>query len=176
MRTVTWTADAPTFEEYAASAWPSLYRYAYLLAGNHADAEDIAQQTLMKAYRSWSRVERSDSPAAYLRQILTNTYLSQRRPKARHLELLTDVPPETGHLAGIGPEDRMALWPHVKSLPPRQRAVIVLRYYEDLSEQEIADVLGCSRGNVKSTAHHALKSLRAVLATGVADASDGRES
>jgi RNA polymerase sigma-70 factor (sigma-E family) len=174
MDTVTRSADAPTFEEYAGSAWPSLYRYAYLLAGNHADAEDIAQQTLLKAYRSWARVERSDSPAAYLRRILTNTYLSQRRPKARRLELLTDAPPEAGHVPIGGSEERMTLWPHVKSLPPRQRAVIVLRYYEDLSEQEIADVLGCSRGNVKSTAHHALKSLRAAL--GAHGASDGRES
>jgi RNA polymerase sigma-70 factor (sigma-E family) len=176
MNTVTRSADAPTFEEYAASAWTRLYRYAYLLAGNHADAEDIAQQTLMKAHRSWSRVERSDSPAAYLRQILTNTFLSQRRPQARHLELLTDAPPETGHMMVTGPEDRMVLWPHVKSLPPRQRAVIVLRYYEDLSEQQIADVLGCSRGNVKSTAHHALRSLRATLATHSTEAPDGREN
>ncbi len=176
MDAVTTVPEAPTFEEYAASAWPSLYRYAYLLTGNHADAEDVAQQTLMKAYRSWSRVEKSDSPAAYLRRTLTNTYLSHRRPKARQLELLTDAPPETGDVTGTGPEDRLAMWPCVKSLPPRQRAVIVLRYYEDLSEQEIADVLDCSRGNVKSTAHHALKSLRTALAAGGADASDGRES
>lgn len=176
MDTVTRSADAPSFEDYAASAWPSLYRYAYLLAGNHADAEDIAQQTLLKAYRSWSRVERSDSPTAYLRQILTNTYLSERRPKGRRLELLTDAPPESAHVAVGGPEERMALWPHVKSLPRRQRAVIVLRYYEDLSEQEIAEVLGCSRGNVKSTAHHALKSLRAALGAPGSDASDGREN
>ncbi len=67
----------------------------------------------------------------------------------------------------------MVLWPHVKSLPPRQRAVIVLRYYEDLSEGEIADVLGCSRGNVKSTAHRALKALRAALGS---DGTDGMES
>ncbi|MGH3383540.1 MAG: RNA polymerase sigma factor [Nocardioidaceae bacterium] len=65
------------------------------------------------------------------------------------------------------------LWPHVQSLPPRQRAVIVLRFYEDLSEQEIAEALGCSRGNVKSTAHHALKALRAVLDSG---STAGRES
>ncbi|MGH3506530.1 MAG: SigE family RNA polymerase sigma factor [Nocardioidaceae bacterium] len=119
-------------------AWPSLYRYAYLLAGNHADAEDIAQQTLMKACRSWSRIKDSNSPTAYLRQMLTNTFLSHQRPKGRRLELLTDAPPELGHSPPGGPEERMALWPHVKSLPPRQRAVIVLRYYEDLSEQEIA--------------------------------------
>jgi RNA polymerase sigma factor (sigma-70 family) len=66
----------------------------------------------------------------------------------------------------------MPAWPHVTSLPPRQRAVIVLRYYEDLSEQEIADALGCSRGNVKSTAHHALEALRAALGS---DGTDGRE-
>lgn len=164
--------DAPTFEEYAAGAWPSLYRSAYLLAGNHADAEDIAQQTLLKAYKSWSRVVDSDTPAAYLRRMLTNTYLSQVRPKARGLELLTDAPPEPGLVSSGGPEDRMTLWPHVKLLPPRQRAVIVLRYYEDLSEQEIADALGCSRGTVKSTAHHALKALRAALGS---DDTEGRE-
>lgn len=163
IHTVTSDADAPAFEEYAGAAWPSLYRYAYLLCGNHADAEDIAQQTLMKAHRSWPRVRGSDSPTAYLRRMLTNTYLSQRRPKARRLEVLTDAPPEPVPVAARGPEERMVLWPHVRSLPPRQRAVIVLRYYEDLGEQEIADVLGCSRGTVKSTAHHALNALRAAL-------------
>jgi RNA polymerase sigma-70 factor (sigma-E family) len=173
MHGVTSSANAPTFEEYAGSTWPSLYRYAYLLAGNHADAEDLAQQTLLKAYRSWSRVAASDSPAAYLRRTLTNTYLSHRRPKKRRLELLTDAPPETGQAPFDGPEEHLALWPHVKSLPPRQRAVIVLRYYEDLTEQEIADVLACSRGNVKSTAHRALKALRAALGP---EATDGREN
>ena len=173
MHSMTSSADAPTFEQYAGVAWPSLYRYAYLLSGNHADAEDIAQQTLVKAHKSWSRIKDSDSPTAYLRRMLTNTYLSQRRPKRRRLELLTDAPPEASHALAGGPEERMALWPHVKSLPPRQRAVIVLRYYEDLSEQEIADTLGCSRGTVKSTAHHALKALRAVLGS---DDFDGREN
>jgi len=172
MHTVTSSATAPTFEEYAAATWPSLYRYAYLLAGNHADAEDVAQQTLMKAYASWARVQASDSPTAYVRRMLTNTYLSHRRPQGRRLELLTDAPPEPMHESVGGPEERMALWPHVKSLPPRQRAVIVLRYYEDLSEQEIADALGCSRGNVKSTAHRALKALRAAMGS---DDTDGRE-
>jgi len=170
MYTVTSGTDAPTFEELAAVAWPGLYRYAYLLAGNHADAEDLAQQTLLKAYSSWSRVAGSDAPTAYLRRMLTNTFLSTKRPKSRRLEVLTDAPPDAGHTPVGGTEERMTLWPHVKSLPPRQRAVVVLRYYEDLSEQEIANVLGCSTGNVKATAHHALKSLRATLG------SDGREN
>ncbi len=172
MDTVTSGQDAPTFEEYAGAAWPSLYRYAYLLTGNHADAEDLAQQTLLKAYRSWARVQAADAPAAYLRRTLTNTYLSQRRPQARRLELLTDEPPEAAPVPATGPEERMVLWPHVRSLPPRQRAVVVLRYYEDLSEQQIAETLGCSRGNVKSTAHRALASLRAALGT---HDTDGRE-
>lgn len=176
MDTVTGSTEAPTFEEYAGAAWPSLYRYAYLLAGNHADAEDLAQQTLLKAYGAWSRIKNAHSPVAYLRRILSNTFLSQKRPKARRLELLTDAPPDRGADPPDGVEERMTLWPHVKSLPPRQRAVVVLRYYEDLSEQEIADVLGCSRGTVKSTAHHALTSLRKALAAQDGDAQDGTES
>lgn len=76
MDTVTTGADRLVYEEYAAIAWPSLYRYAYLLTGIHADAEDLAQQTLLKAYRSWSRVRAADSPDAYLRRMLTNSYLS----------------------------------------------------------------------------------------------------
>lgn len=173
-------SDTPTFTEYAASAWPSLYRSAYLLAGNHADAEDVAQQTLIKVHGAWSKVVASDSPNAYVRRILTNTFLSSKRPKARGLELLTDAPPERSHLhpaasgsgSGSGSDERMALWPHVKDLPPQQRAVVVLRYYEDLSEAEIAETLGCSRGNVKSTAHRALKSLRAAIGS---DDLTGRE-
>ncbi len=166
LRTVT-RADGGTavFEEYAASAWPSLYRFAYLLAGSHADAEDLAQQTLVKAYRNWSKVQASGSPEGYVRRILTNTFLSARRPQKARLEVLTEAAPEwLGHATtSAGPEERMALWPHVQALPPRQRAVVVLRYYEDLSEQQIADTLGCSTGTVKSSAHRALATLRGAL-------------
>ncbi len=160
----TTTGTTSTFEEYAASAWPGLYRCAYLLTGDHAEAEDVAQLTLVKTHRSWGRVQRADSPAAYVRRILTNTYLSSKRPRSRRLEVLTDVPPEpvsSGHRAG--PETRLVLWGHVQQLPPRQRAVVVLRYYEDLSELETAAALGCSRGTVKSSAHRALKTLRAAI-------------
>ena len=87
MDVVTSSSGAPTFEEYAVGAWPSLYRYAYLLAGNHADAEDLAQQALLKAYGAWSKVAGADSPTAYLRRTLTNTYLSQKRPKASRSSL-----------------------------------------------------------------------------------------
>jgi RNA polymerase sigma-70 factor (sigma-E family) len=161
--TRTGSAPAPTFEEYAAATWPALYRYAYLLTGQAADAEDLAQQTLLNAYRSWARVSAADSPTAYLRRSLTNTFVSQRRPMKRRLEVLTDAPPELTQASTDHTENHLVLWPHVASLAPRQRAVIVLRYYEGLSEQEIAEVLGCSRGTVKSSAHHALATLRTAL-------------
>lgn len=174
--------DGVSFEEYAAAAWPRLYRSAYLLTGHHADAEDVAQQTLVKAHAAWSKVTAARTPDAYVRRILTNTFLSAKRPKARGLELLTDDPPERPPSAspaahpgqpGAAVEDRMVLWPHVKQLPPQQRAVIVLRYYEDLSEAEIAETLGCSRGTVKSTAHRALTALRSVVpAAGDADSTE----
>ncbi len=160
IRSTKQTHDAPSFEEYAVAAWPWLYRCSYLLTGRHHDAEDLAQQTMLQAYRSWSKVSRADQPKAYLRRIMTNLYISQRRPQSRRLEVLTDAPPEPRPATGTGPEERMALWPHIASLPPRQRAVIVLRYYEQLSEREIADALGCSTGTVKSTAHRALGALR----------------
>lgn len=163
---------APSFEEYAAASWSMLYRSAYLLAGNHADAEDLAQQTLIKTHGAWAKVSAADSANGYVRRILTNTFLSSRRPRRHRVELLTDELPERGAATGTtegtagmpgASDERMALWPHVRKLPPQQRAVIVLRYFEDLSEGEIADTLGCSRGTVKSTAHRALKNLKAAL-------------
>lgn len=157
-------ATARSFEEYAAATWPSLYRRAYLLSGNHADAEDLAQETLVKVQAAWTRVSRAESSEAYVRRILTNTFLSSRRARGRRPELLVgEDPPEPDVAPPAGPEDRLALWPHVRALPPRQRAVIVLRYYEQLSEAEIADTLGCSRGTVKSTAHRALHHLRTAI-------------
>ncbi|NYG53741.1 SigE family RNA polymerase sigma factor [Nocardioides perillae] len=168
----TTAAQAPSFEEYAAASWPTLYRSAYLLAGNHADAEDLAQQTLVKAHGAWANVSASDSVHAYVRRILTNTFLSSTRPRRRRLELLTGDVPEWGRASGGATsttgvpgasDERAALWPHVRELPPQQRAVVVLRYFEQLSEAEIAETLGCSRGTVKSTAHRALKSLKVAL-------------
>lgn len=106
----------------------------------------------------------AEAPHTYVRRILVNTFLSSRRPRARRLEVLAGQDaPEPVAATEHGPEDRMLLWPHVRDLPPRQRAVVVLRYYEQLSEAEIAETLGCSRGNVKSTAHRALQNLRTAL-------------
>jgi RNA polymerase sigma-70 factor (sigma-E family) len=149
-----------TYEEYVGARWATLYRTAYLMTGNHADAEDVVQTALVKVYAAWSKVVATDAPDAYVRRILTNTFLSSRRPLRIARERLVDRMPETPVMP-TGSEDRLSIWPHVASLPPKQRAVVVLRYYEDLSEQQIADALGCSTGTVKSNASLALKSLRA---------------
>jgi RNA polymerase sigma-70 factor (sigma-E family) len=153
-----------TYEEYVAARWTPLYRTAYLLTANHADAEDLVQATLVKTYLSWAKVSGASSPDAYVRRILTNAFLSGRRPLRITRERLVDQPPETAS-AEPSSEDRLTLWPHVVDLPPKQRAVVVLRYYEDLTEQQIAEALGCSTGTVKSTASDALKSLRARIAS-----------
>jgi RNA polymerase sigma-70 factor (sigma-E family) len=149
----------PTYEEYVAARWTALYRTAYLLTGSHADAEDLAQSTLVKVYLSWAKVAGAASPDAYVRRILTNTFVSGRRGLRVARERLVDQVPDV-QLAEPGEHERLLLWPHVSALPPKQRAVIVLRYYEDLSEQQIADALGCSTGTVKSNASLALSSLR----------------
>jgi RNA polymerase sigma-70 factor (sigma-E family) len=148
-----------TYEQFVAARWTALYRTAYLLTGNRPDAEDLVQTTLVKTYLSWEKVAGADSPDAYVRRILTNAYISGRRPLRVTRERLVDRPPE-GAAPPMSSDDRLALWPHVASLPPKQRAVIVLRYYEDLSEQQIADALGCSTGTVKSNASRALNALR----------------
>jgi RNA polymerase sigma-70 factor (sigma-E family) len=153
---------APAYEEYVAARWTALYRTAYLLTGSHADAEDLAQTALVKAYLSWSKVTAAASPDAYVRRILTNAFLSGRRPLRVSREHLVDETPEVA-VAVPGTEDRLVLWPHIATLPPRQRAVIVLRYYEDLSEAQIADNLGCSPGTVKSTASDGLKNLKRLI-------------
>ena len=149
-----------TYEEYVGARWATLYRTAYLMTGNHADAEDVVQTALVKVYAAWSKVVAADTPDAYVRRVLTNTFLSSRRPLRVARERLVDRMPDTAVMP-TGSEDRLSIWPHVASLPPKQRAVVVLRYYEDLSEQQIADALGCSTGTVKSNASLALKSLKA---------------
>lgn len=149
------------YAEFVSARWSALYRTAYLLTGAHADAEDLLQTALVKVYAAWPKVRRVDQPEAYVRKMVLNAFISSRRTLRWKRERLTEAPPD---LAAAGVEglldERLMLWPQVAELPPRQRAVIVLRYYEDLSEKQIAAALGCSVGTVKSTASDALKSLR----------------
>jgi RNA polymerase sigma-70 factor (sigma-E family) len=154
-------ADEALFGEYVRARWLHLVRTAYLLTGDRHAAEDVVQSTLAKAYRSWPRVLRSDNPDAYVRRILVRSNLDRFR-KRRVTERLVDRPPES---SGVDPADAIAqrevLVGALAELPERQRAVVVLRYWEDLSEAEIAHTLGCAPGTVKSQAAKALAKLRA---------------
>ena len=140
------------FADFVRARWSSLYRLAYLLAASPTGAEDLLQTTLEKAYVNWRRIGQMEYPEAYVRRMLANTLVSSRR-RAWHRERPTDTLPEVaGDSAEMPVLDRSLLWPLVCALPDRQRAVIVLRYYEDLSEAQIAEALGCAPGTVKSQA------------------------
>ena len=133
------------FAEFVGARWASLYRLAYLLTTSPTGAEDLLQATLEKAYMNWGRrIGRMEHAEAYVRRILANTLVSTRR-RAWSREQPWDRLPETvGDSSEMPVLDRSLLWPLVCALPKGQRAVIVLRYYEDLSEAQIADVLGCA--------------------------------
>jgi RNA polymerase sigma-70 factor (sigma-E family) len=144
------------FEAFVAARYAALLRTAYLLTGHHQDAEDLLQQTLVKAVGAWRRIE--GDPEPYVRTILVRQNVSRWRHR-RWRELSADVLPEV-RVVAEGVEDRLALHRALGVLAPRQRAVIVLRYYEDLTEAETARALGVAVGTVKSQARDALRRLR----------------
>jgi RNA polymerase sigma-70 factor (sigma-E family) len=149
------------FVEFVSARWARLYRTACLVTLDPATAEDALQIAMEKTYLRWHRVRRMDDPAAYVRKVMVNAAVSARRPAWRRVESPREVLPERPlPAADGGVEDHEALWPVVCALPERQRAVVVLRYYEDLTEAETAEVLGCSVGTVKSQAHDAIRALR----------------
>jgi RNA polymerase sigma-70 factor (sigma-E family) len=154
----------PSDAEFAALVqawWPGLYRTAYLLLGDHHLAEDLTQTALAKTYASWSRVRDLDAAPGYARVVLARTAASWFRRRSWRNELPTETLPELGH--EHEPSDRPAVVAALAALPPRQRAVVVLRWYDDLSVREVADALGITEGTVKSQTSHALASLRRLL-------------
>lgn len=146
------------FEEYVAARRGALLRTAYLLTGDHQDAEDLVQVALIKAVPHWKKI--ADRPEPYVRRILAREAVSRWRSR-RWREVSTDRLPET---PVDGPaDDRLALQAALARLAPRQRAVIVLRYYDDLTERETASTLGISVGTVKSQARDGLARLRELV-------------
>ncbi len=153
--------DEDGYAEFVAARWTSLHRLAYLLTASAPAAEDLLQTALMKTYVKWARVKGLDSPDGYVRKTMVNALISETRRPHWGRESLWQEPPETaGEPLETAVLDHAMLWPLICALPTRQRAVVVLRYYEDLSEEEIAAALGCARGTVKSHASDALRSLR----------------
>lgn len=155
------TADAE-FTEYASGRQHSLLRTAYLLCGDQHTAEDLVQVTLAKLYLSWDRVRTRGSLDGYTRRILVNEHNSLWRRAWKRRETVTDTPPDHGERHHDTYDDGTAddLWQFLGTLPKRQRTVLVLRFYDDLSDAEIAAALGISLGTVKSQASRALASLR----------------
>lgn len=153
----------PDFQEFVESRYAELLRTAYLLTGDRHAAEDLLQGALLTTMRRWGHV--SGEPRAYVRRSMVNQLISRWR-RRRVIEVLTAVLPERGT-----PEpDRLALrdqlWSALGTLPARMRAVLVLRYWEDLSEAQTAELLGCAVGSVKSQASRGLVRLRAHLSAG----------
>lgn len=152
------------FESWMAARQGRLLRTAYLLTGDVHTAEDLVQTTLAKLYLAWHRVADAPSIDAYVRRIMVNEHTSTWRRRWRHREVVSDtsaydVPTAAREYDGVGD----TLWTAVRALPERQRAVVVLRYYEQLSEKETADALGVTVGTVKSQASRALATLRVDL-------------
>ena len=148
-----------TFDEWARARLPVLVRFAAALTGDRGLAEDVVQEVLARAYRRWSRIGSLEQPEAYLRRMVTNEYLSWRRRWSR-VTPIAEVEPGPGEDHAEEHAERDALRRELARLPRRQRAVLVLRYYEHLTDNEIADVLDCPPGTVRSLASRALHALR----------------
>jgi len=153
------TAHDDQFRTFVVGRSPALLRVAYLLTGDRGLAEDLLQTSLAKTYAAWPRIRDDQAVEAYVRTVMARTAISWKRRNRVREEPVWEVPePASGR--GQQPDGSDDLWADLQALPRRQRAVLVLRYYEDLSEAQIAEVLGCSRGTVKSQASRGLAALR----------------
>ncbi|WP_329299383.1 SigE family RNA polymerase sigma factor [Streptomyces sp. NBC_00659] len=160
------------FQSFVVGRWPRLMRTAFLLTGEQHVAEDLVQTTLEQVYVAWHRVGSADEPDAYVRRVMINAHARRHRRKLKEFLAPKDD-------AGIGREipdsadpiaradDRGALIAALSQLPPRQREAVVLRYWEDLSESQAAQAMGCSVGTVKSNAAKGIAKLRVL--PGLAD-------
>jgi RNA polymerase sigma-70 factor, ECF subfamily len=174
MKAVTGDPVDAEFRQFVAARSAALQRTAYLLVGDWAHAEDVLQTALTKTYLAWRRLGEIEAVEAYARRVLVTTATTWWR-RRWHGERPTAVMPDRPVADVIEAHiERQALWRHVHALPARQRAVLVLRFYEDLTEVETARVLGVAVGTVKSQCARALATLRARLAAeGVEPAAPG---
>jgi len=150
-----------TFDEFLGARLPALLRYATVVTCDPHLAEDVVQDVLLRAQQRWARISGADQPEAYVKRMIVNQFLSWRRRRAAKT-----LPVPTAETAAADVDtaarivERRALLSQIAALPPRQRAVIALRYYEDMSDVEIAALLGCSEATVRSHCSRALATLR----------------
>jgi RNA polymerase sigma-70 factor (sigma-E family) len=162
MAEVTEFTESTDFAVFVRAHSTALLRSAFLLTGQLAAAEDLVQDTFLRLLPRWSKVVAADVPLAYVRRSLTNNFLNGKRRRAGHEVLFADLP-ERGFDSDLaGPlSDRELVRELLADLPPRQRAVLVLRFYDDLSDAQIAADLGCRQGTVRSIVSRSLGALRA---------------
>jgi RNA polymerase sigma-70 factor (sigma-E family) len=152
------------FSDFMAVHTPALSRLAYLLTGNHSDAQDLVQSALTKTASHWRRVARYDDPAAYVRRAMVNESTSRWRRRRRiAIDPVVAVPDRAQPDGSARSVVRVVLWQSLGRLTARQRALLVLRFYEDRSVEETAALMGCSTGAVKNETHHALARLRTLV-------------
>lgn len=168
MRFLRRAAEQGEVEAYVESAMPRLVGLAYAMTGSKADAEDLVQDTLATVIVKWSRVSEAENIDAYVRRTMVNTLISKKRRKwttevVSHEVVTADWAQPAS--AGVAQQvaDRDVVLGLLRELPDRQRAVMALRYYEDLPDAEIARALDCSQQAVRSAAHNAMKTLRRIL-------------
>jgi RNA polymerase sigma-70 factor (sigma-E family) len=148
-------AESEGFRDFVSREQAGLLRLAILLAGDRGPAEDLVQVALVTTYRRWARITRSGTPSAYVRRALVTSHTSRRRRLTRGEQVMESLPEWA--------EDDEELRRALRALPPRMRAALVLRLYEDLSEQRTAELMGCSAGTVNTQASRGLSRLRAAL-------------
>jgi RNA polymerase sigma-70 factor (sigma-E family) len=156
-------AGAGSYDDVVLAHAPALLRLGVMLTGNAPDAEDLLQSTMLRAVRHGDRIAGMAAPAAYLRRIMLNEHLSLGRRAARRVRAVPVAEVPEHPTADAGPDDRDQVWRWLATLRPQQRAVLVLRFYEDLPDAEIAPLLGCSEATVRSHAFRGLAALRARL-------------
>ncbi|MEU7870230.1 SigE family RNA polymerase sigma factor [Dactylosporangium sp. NPDC049140] len=152
------------FTEFVLGRSQALLRFAYLLTGDRHLAEDLVQEALVRAHRRWSGIVGAEGPEPYVRKTMLRQYLSWRRRRSFAERPVADIPELATADAAARVAEADAMWALLRTLPRSPRAVVVLRYYEDLPDAEIARLLGCAESTVRVHAFHALKKLRAALA------------
>ncbi|MEV4102832.1 SigE family RNA polymerase sigma factor [Nonomuraea sp. NPDC049649] len=156
------------FAEFVTHRGEALMRYGHVLAGNPHDAADLVQEALLKLRAAWPRLRSKDNPESYVRTTMARLHIATWRLRRR--EQPAWEPPDREHHDVLPSGDEQAMWRALAGLPRRQRAVLVLRYYEQLDDAEIAGVLGISRGTVRSQASRALDKLRAAVPAAIEEA------
>jgi RNA polymerase sigma-70 factor (sigma-E family) len=163
--------DAAGFEDFVSREQPALLRLAVLLAGDRGHAEDLVQTALLKTYRHWGRITRGGEPTAYVRRVLVTTHTSWRRRLSTTEQVVETLPDHADPT--VVPDDDEGLRAALRSLPPRMRTAVVLRFYADLTERQTAELMSCSASAVNTQTTRGLARLRILLAAPVFAAEEG---